>query len=120
MASLRRKYARAKIYKLSNGQKVQGTWEKAYGEWLISQSISFITQPKHNIKYKVPRTGGTHSYTPDFYLINEKKYIEITPQYSLDKQGGAKARKLRRVQEQNPEITLEILTGKELKELGVL
>lgn len=118
----RNSYHNVKWHVLDDGKtKVQGTWERDYGNYLIQNNIEFVSQPKKPaLYYIVPRTGGRHRYTPDFYLPAYDTYIEITPQFALDKAGGAKARKLRRVANDNPQITLKILTAVELQELGLL
>lgn len=119
----KRHHRQAKRYELTNGDKVMGTWEQAYGNWLLANGCEFVTQPKfETIQYRTPRTGGIHRYYPDFYVEDDGKgyYVEITPQYALDIQRGAKRRKLERVIEQNPDIELRILTEAELEEMGVL
>lgn len=54
---------------LSNGLKVQGTWELNVGNELIKRGYS-ITRPK--LKY-----DGHHHYTPDFYIESLNVYIEV-------------------------------------------
>ena len=49
--------------------RVQGTWEKRFAEFLISNRIKW---DRFYLKY-----DKTHRYTPDFYLEDEDVFIEV-------------------------------------------
>lgn len=97
-----------KWYSINNGLKninVQGTWEKRFAEYLNKNKIKW---DRIRIRF-----NGHKRYTPDFYLIEEKIYVEI--------KGWMKQRdiiKMRAVLFEHPDIDLRILEGKKtLKEL---
>jgi len=62
-----------KWYFIKDGVKTKcrSGYEVLYANWLIKNNIEFLYEPKCFKLNKKQR------YTPDFYLINEKKYIEI-------------------------------------------
>lgn len=68
---------RAKLYdatdSLGNKCKVKGRWELLVSEWLTEQRIRWII-PKDGFKYEF---NGIRTYFPDFYLIDENRYIEV-------------------------------------------
>lgn len=89
------------------GIKFHGTWELNYAKWLdtngkkwrrVSESFEYIFGNKKR------------RYTPDFYLFDEKCYIEIK---------GYETEKDRSKWEQFP-FKLKILKGNYLKDLGII
>lgn len=55
----------------------QGTWEKKTVEWLNENKIEFEWQSKIFETPILTKLNNETTYTPDFYLINEDKWIEI-------------------------------------------
>ena len=96
-------FKRTRIYEY-NGVKLHGTWELEYAKWLDENNIKW-RRPIEKFPYYFD--GKNRHYTPDFYLINTKEYIEIKG-YETDKD---KAK-----WNQFPE-KLIILKSKELKKL---
>lgn len=56
------------------GIKVHGTWELEYVKWLDKNNIKWrrVTE-----SFKYTLDSKERRYTPDFYLIEEKCYIEV-------------------------------------------
>lgn len=69
-----------KWYTLSDGQKVQGTYEQLFGEFLIANGIAFKS---HTGKLPYTLNNEQHTYLPDFYLIDIDLYVEIKSTYTL-------------------------------------
>lgn len=109
---------RCKWYTLlkKNGStcKVQGKWELAYAKYLDDNDIEFLAH-RGRISY-VDDFGNSRSYYPDFFLVKNKVYVEIKADYWLKLQEN----KFSLIKNQNVNISIEILTKKELKELGVM
>jgi hypothetical protein len=82
--------------------------EYSYFEYLEKYNIRWNTAEK--IKYS--KDGKDHTYTPDFYLPDENKFIEIKGYMWED----AKI-KMNLVFEQHPELNLVILNKKDVKRL---
>jgi len=57
-----------------NGQKVQGTWEKAVAEKLSALGIRWIAH-HYSMKYEID--GKIKTYTPDFFLPDQNLFLEI-------------------------------------------
>lgn len=89
--------------------KVQGTYERAYAQYLIDNNINFVAQPKPSLTY-IDRFGGKHQYTPDFF-VDGVGYVEIKSKFTLAR--GAK--KLEEVKTSGHIIT--VYTEVELAEL---
>ena len=64
---------RTKTLKYKN-TKVKGNWELLVAIWLDNNNIKW-TNIIDGIPYEWK--GKTHTYFPDFYLINLDKYIEV-------------------------------------------
>lgn len=96
-------FKRTRIFEY-NGVKLHGTWELEYAKWLDENNIKW-KRPSEKFPYYFD--GKNRHYTPDFYLIDTKEYIEIKG-YETDKD---KAK-----WNQFPE-KLIILKSKELKKL---
>lgn len=63
------------------GIDLHGMWEVRFAEWLDANNIKW-RRPSENFPYTFE--GALHQYTPDFYLIESKTYIEIKG-YKTDK-----------------------------------
>ena len=98
-----------KLYMIEyNGVMMRSGWEKLYAEYL----------DKNNIKWQYEPTTfdlGNSTYTPDFYLDYENKYIEIKG-YLTDYAKN----KMRRFKRKYPDINFEILKFKQLRKLKIL
>ncbi len=93
--------------------KVQGTWERAYAEYLIREEIRFVAH-RGRIPYIID--GNERSYYPDFYLIDEDMYIDIKNRYHFKSQ----KKKFELLREQHPDITIRIIFGDELRQRRIL
>lgn len=95
-----------------NGPKghylMRSKWEVAYAEWLDKQDIDWRYEPRwFNL-------GGT-SYTPDFYLPADDRYVEIKGRMTEEN-----AKKLKLFAERYPHIDLTVLQRAELTAIGLL
>lgn len=87
---------------------MRSRWEVAYAEWLDRQGIDWQYEPRwFNL-------GGT-SYTPDFYLPTEDRYVEIKGRMTEEN-----AKKLKLFAERYPQISLTVLQRAELTAIGLL
>ena len=94
--------------------KVQGSWEKAYAEWLDLNHIQYEAHP-YRLKY-IDDKGKLRSYFPDFLLLEKQIYIDVKNPYYVTKH----ASKIEAIRMYNPNIILEILEKHHLEEMGVL
>ena len=86
--------------------RMRSYWEVKYAKYLDSKNIKWLYEAFCFV-------GKDFSYCPDFYLIKEKKFIEIKgAEYNLDKK---KVKSLI-----NFGARIEVLFGDDLKKLGVL
>lgn len=101
-------------YTSKNGinYKLQGTWELAYAKWLDENNINFKSHI-HRIPYI--QNDIEHNYYPDFYLSDEKLYVEIKNIYhhSLNPE------KFELIRAQNKDINIKLLFKKDLQKLGI-
>lgn len=87
---------------------MRSKWEVAYAEWLDGQGIDWQYEPRwFNL-------GGS-SYTPDFYLSAEDRYVEIKGRMTEEN-----AKKLKLFAEHYPQISLTVLQRAELTAIGLL
>lgn len=98
-----------------NGEicKVQGKWELAYAKWLDENHINFKT---HIGRFQYAFDDGTiRNYYPDFYLVDDDRYVEIKNAYhhSINKN------KIDAVRSMNPNVRIDLLFKDDLVELGV-
>ena len=89
------------------GEKFHGKWELEYAKWLDKNNILW-RRPKEKFPYFLDGIQGF--YTPDFYLEEEKIYIEIK---------GYPTIKDFSKWDFFP-LPLKILNGKDLKTLGLI
>jgi len=87
---------------------LRSSYEIAFARWLDAQNIAWLYEPKAFDLGKV-------SYIPDFYLVNEDKYIEIKG-YMRPK---AKE-KIALFKEKHSHVALVVLDTIALKEKGVI
>lgn len=86
----------------------RSTWEKAYAEWLDEQDILWVYEDE-------TFDLGDATYTPDFYLIEAEKYIEIKgymSDYAKDK--------MDKFAVLYPLEKLDVLFANDLLDMGVL
>lgn len=99
-------FSKTRIFEYK-GEKLHGSWELQYAKWLDENNISW-RRPKEKFLYIFK--DKERYYTPDFYLIDTKEYIEIK---------GYETEKDRSKWSQFP-LTLKIIKGSELYKLGVI
>lgn len=87
---------------------MRSRWEVAYAEWLDEQNIDWQYEPRWFA------LGGS-SYTPDFYLPAEDRYVEIKGRMTEEN-----AKKLKKFAERYPQINLTVLQRAELTAIGLL
>lgn len=101
-------------YDGANGKiRMRSKWEVAYAQYLDRKGIAWQYEPRYFNIGKGDWPGI--SYTPDFYLTKEKKYIEVKGRL-LDKDQN----KLARFQQKYPKIKWQLLQRKDLVAIGVL
>jgi hypothetical protein len=117
--------ARVKWHEVINARtgdsvKVQGTWEKRYAEWLNAQGVEW-QRPKTTFSWRRDDSDIEHTYHPDFYLPATDTYVDIKGfMWKDDRKKIDDSAKLLLVQQQNPNLRLQVLMKNELRELGVL
>lgn len=90
------------------GIDLHGMWEVRFAEWLDTNNIEW-RRPSENFPYTFD--GVLHQYTPDFYLIDSKTYIEIK---------GYKTNKDQAKWDQFPaDKILKVLMAEDLLKLGL-
>ena len=102
-------------YEKKDGQtiKCQGLWELEFARYLDENDIKFDAHVGR-IPY-VDDDGNERSYYPDFYFIEEDKYVDVkNPYYET-----AHASKIEAVKRDNPNIELEVYGWKKLAELNI-
>lgn len=63
-----------------NGTYFRSAWEANYARYLNYFQVKWEYEPKTFMFEKIKK--GTRSYTPDFYLIDEDRWIEIKGYFS--------------------------------------
>jgi len=101
-------FSRARTHEY-NGMKFYGKWELGYAKWLDENSIKW-RQVKERFYYEYEEKE--HYYTPDFYLIDDRQYIEVKG-YPTEKD-YAKWKWFPK------DLKLKQLFGKDLKEMGII
>jgi hypothetical protein len=99
-------FAHARIIEYK-GIKFHGSWEVAFAKYLDENETKW-RRPTEKFEYEFE--GKKRYYTPDFYLIDEKKYIEIKG-YPTDKD---------RAKWKFFPLDLQVIYGKELFALGLI
>jgi len=98
------------------GINMRSSYEIAYAKYLDKNNINWLYESKTFeiiYNYKGKKREGT--YTPDFYLPRTKQYIEIKGWW----RDNAKE-KFEAFRKKYPEIKINILMQKELKDLKIL
>jgi len=101
-----------------NGKKfwLRSSWEKKFAEYLDQKKTSYEVEFKaFEITYIYDGKIKEGTYRPDFYLINEDRYIEVKGYWRDDAEEKYKA-----FLEQYPEIKIELFNKEKLKETGIL
>ena len=88
------------------GHYVRSTYEHYYAQQLKEQKISYFYEPK---VFEIKVDGQKSSFMPDFYLIEEKKWIEIKNPYNA--KNAAFLKKLAAFRDQYPNETIEVIVG---------
>jgi hypothetical protein len=89
------------------GEKFHGEWEVKFAKWLDATGQKW-RRPKEKFEYEFE--GKKRFYTPDFFLEEEKKYIEIKG-YPTNKDFAKWS---------HFPLQLEILTGRKLFEMKII
>ena len=84
------------------------TWEVAYAKYLDKKRAKWNYESIHF-------DLGNSTYTPDFYLMDEDKYIEIKGYWREDAK-----KKFKKFKRKYPNINIIILAKKDLEKIGVL
>ena len=92
--------------KIAGNVYVRSTYELEYVKWLDANNINWIGNKE---KFEYQYEGKTRYYYPDFYLIDEKCYVEIKGFETLKDKEKWKQFKGK----------LKVLKYKELKDLGL-
>lgn len=99
-------FAHSRIHEYK-GVKLHGTWELEYAKFLDENNIKW-RRPTERFEYTFKNT--IRYYTPDFYLIDTKTYIEIKG-YPTPKDFA---------KWNNFPVSLKIFSGANLKQLGII
>lgn len=95
---------------------LRSSWEYKYALFLDKNKISYEVEPKaFEIKYFIQDQLKEGTYTPDFYLVNSKKYIEIKGYWRDDAKSKYNA-----FISQYKNINIEVYDKEKLLKLGVL
>ncbi len=108
------KHGRGSWYICKDGSKVwmRSTWETKFAAYLDINNIGWLYEIK---KFPITYLDKNGTYTPDFYLIKENKYIEVKGWWRDD----AKI-KFDSFKEQYSDIEIELYDKIKLKEINVL
>lgn len=108
------KHGRGSWYECKDGSKVwmRSSWEVKLATYLDIKGVEWLYEIK---KFPITYLNTSGTYTPDFYLIKENKYIEVKGWWRDD----AKV-KFESFQEQYPDIKIELYDKVKLKEIKVL
>jgi hypothetical protein len=80
----------------------RSSWEANIARWLTHLGVRWQYEP--TVFQFVPEVGGTLSYTPDFYLPDEDRYIEVKGWWDT------KSRlRMQKMIEQYPTVRIEII-----------
>ncbi len=107
---------RCKWYSKDNNgttQKVQGTWELAYVQYLLREGVRFVAHPTPPLFYS-DISGQTRRYFPDFLLLDTKEYVDVKNPFCLKQD----MEKIKAIQEQG--VCLTVITGADLVTMGLL
>lgn len=95
--------------------RLQGSWEVLYAKYLDDNDIAYVAH-KGAIWYTRNSDNTKRVYLPDFYLIDEDRYVDVKNDFLLK----IDAQKIRDIKLCNPMIRLKIVTKKILINLGIL
>lgn len=101
-------------YKCNDGSKVwmRSSWELKFAEYLDKNKIKWLYEPK---QFPITYNNKEGTYSPDFYLIEENRYIEIKGWWRDD----AKL-KFNTFISQYPLIKIDLYQKQELKKLNII
>lgn len=108
------KHGRGSWYECKDGSKVwmRSSWEVKFATYLDNNNIEWLYEIK---KFPITYLDTNGTYTPDFYLVEDNKYIEVKGWWRDD----AKI-KFDSFQEQYSDIKIELYDKAKLKEIKVL
>tara|TARA_Y100000034_G_scaffold133546_1_gene199276 strand:- start:2886 stop:3701 length:816 start_codon:yes stop_codon:yes gene_type:complete len=93
-------------FKPDIGHYVRSTYEHYFAQQLQSQGIRYFYEPK---TFDIVVDGEQTTYTPDFYISQEDRWIEIKNTYNATNLGFTK--KFAAFQEQYPDEDVELIIG---------
>ncbi len=93
-------------YRDDIGHYVRSTYEHYYAQQLKLNKIKYFYEPK---KFQLEIGGQQTVFIPDFYLIEDKKWIEIKNSYNVQDKKFLK--KLTAFKEKYPSERIEIIVG---------
>lgn len=108
------KHGKGQWYKCKDGSTVwmRSSWEIKYAEYLDENDIEWFYEPK---KFPITYDGKDGTYCPDFFIINEDKYVEIKGWWRDDAY-----KKYTAFCEQYPNINIKLLDKEGLKKRNIL
>lgn len=100
------------IRKDSSKVWMRSSWEIKFASYLDKNCIEWVYEKE---SYPIQCSNKNCTYTPDFYLVKDKKYIEIKGWWREDAQV-----KFNSFVVQYPHINIEIYDGSKLRELEII
>jgi hypothetical protein len=91
---------------------MRSSWEIKYAKYLDVKNILWEYEPK---AFEITLNDINCTYRPDFYLVNENKYVEIKGYWRADAKSKFDAFK-----EQYPDVLIEVYMGRELNAMGII
>jgi len=96
-----------------HNKKYQGTWEFMYGLLLEQQQIKFnVHEDVRQFRCKYD-DGKEFTYCPDFYLIDDNRYVEVKGYFSEESKN-----RMRLFKEQYPDIDVAVIDKYKIVEIG--
>ena len=93
-------------YRNDIGHYVRSTYEHYFAQQLIKKNIEYFYEPK---SFAIQVNGQETTFTPDFYLITENRWVEIKNPYNA--KNAAFLDKLVAFKEQYPNENIEVVVG---------
>ncbi len=93
------------------GEILMFRWEELYATYLESIGEPYLYEPK---TFELILNSKPTTYTPDFFLLNKNKYVEIKGYWRDDSKP-----KYNTFKNQYPDIKIDLLMKEELNELGI-
>jgi hypothetical protein len=98
---------------LYKGNKFQGSWEFKFGLWLESSGKTFKCH-KDIQKFEYEIDGNQHTYSPDFYIFEDNKFVEVKGYFTKEAK-----KKMQNVVKLNPNFNFEIFDKTKMIEFDI-